>query len=517
MTRLKKLLADGLLPALFGVLATLGFAPFAAWPATLAAVLGLVALWRGVGARRAAWRGFVFGVAQFATGIHWVYVAMHANAGMPAVLAGLATAGLALYLALYPALAGALVGAMRRLPLTPWALCVVPATWTLAEWLRSWLFSGFDWLAIGYAATDIPVNGIAPVVGVHGWSFLLVSAAGGIYMLYVGGLVARLIACGLALALPLLLWCLPPAVHWTQRASAPLSVAVMQGNVAQHDKWRPDNLAPTIDRYAAMTRRTDADLVVWPEVAVPAPMALVMPALDAVGKTARAEGKTVLAGVLRGGREPGSYYNALVALGAGQGEYHKRHLVPFGEYVPGPAWLDALLDGLGAPIGRLATGAADQRLLHAGSVRLGATICFEDVFGRNVIRDLPAAGVLVNVTNDGWFAGTIGPAQHLQIARMRAAEAGRPMVRAANTGISAIIDFTGRVYDRTAEDTTARLVGHVIPRTGATPYARHGETPVASASAAIVLLGGLAAGLLGWRRRRRDGIAERRRELARRV
>ena len=517
MSAPKKLLADGLVPAALGGLATLGFAPYNLVPITLVAVLGLVALWRGHGPLRCAWRGFVFASVHFATGVYWIYVAMHDHAGVPAAIAVVAVVGLAAYMALYPALAGVAAGLMRRLPLTLWALLAVPAAWTLGEWLRGWVFTGFDWLALGYLGTEIPVNGLAPIVGVHGLSFLVMAAAGTLYMLYTGRAPARLVALLLILATPVLLWCLPPAVHWTHPVGQPMQAAIIQGNTQQSEKWDPATLAPTMGAYERMTEASRADLVVWPEVAIPALAQRVATPLRRISRQAAAQDQLVLAGLLRLDGDGQRYYNSLIALGAGRGEYHKRHLVPFGEYVPGPKWLGQLLDGMGAPIGGLAIGERVQPLFYKGDIAFGASICFEDVFSRNILTEMPRANVLVNVTNDAWFAGSNGPPQHLQIARMRAAEMGRPMVRAANTGISANIDFTGRVFAQTPENVRTRLTGQVTPREGVTPFVRFGETPVVAGSGAVVLLGFVWAGLGSLRRRRQGRVADRRRELASRV
>ncbi len=517
MSAWRRIVFDWLLPAALGGVATLGFAPYNLYPLTLLAVLGLVALWRGHGPVRCAWRGFVFASVHFATGVYWIYVAMHGHAGVPAALAVLSVGGLSVYLAFYPALAGALAGLMRRLPLTLWALLAVPAAWTIGEWLRGWVFTGFDWLALGYIGTELPVNGLAPIIGVHGLSFLVMAAAGTLYMLYVGRVPARLVALVLILATPVLLWCLPPAVHWTHPAGPAMKATVVQGNTQQSEKWDPATLAPTMAAYERMTETSDADLVVWPEVAIPALAQRVATPLRRISRQAAANDQLVLAGLLRLDPDGQRYYNSLIALGDGRGEYHKRHLVPFGEYVPGPKWLGALLDGMGAPIGGLAIGERVQPLFYKGDIALGASICFEDVFSRNILTEMPRANILVNVTNDAWFAGSNGPPQHLQIARMRAAEMGRPMVRAANTGISANIDFTGRVFARTDEDVRTRLTGMVVPREGVTPFVRYGETPVVAGSGTIVLLGLLSAAAGALRRRGQNRVADRRRALAGRV
>lgn len=513
MTLGRRLVLDLLLPAALGGLATLGFAPWSLYPATVVALVGMIGLWRLVGPGRAAWRGFVFGAAHFATGIYWVFVALHEHAGASIIIAGLAVAGLVAYLACFSALAGAIAGASNRLSLTLWALVAVPGAWCFGELLRGWLFTGFPWLSLGYVTMAAPLNGLAPLIGVHGLSAALVAAAGGLWLLYAGTLVARIVALTLVALLPMVLWSLPSPAHWTRPLPQTLRVAVIQGNIAQADKWRPAMLAPTLRRYRDMTGRTTADLVVWPEVAIPASAARVDGYLSQLNVAATRRGQTVLAGLFWPAPHGRRLYNSVLALGVGQGRYDKRHLVPFGETMPGPAWLSGLVAGLGGASGRTIAGAPAQSLIHVRGMALGVSICFEDVFGRDIRRDLPAAGLLVNVTNDGWFDGTTALAQHLEIARMRALETGRPLVRAANTGISAMIGFDGQVLHAAPVDQSARLLGQLSPRTGATPYVVYGNGPLWWASTAIVLLALLGSTALRWQSARRRRPGERRRAL----
>lgn len=514
---MRRLVSDGLAPALFGALATFGFAPWNIYPATLASVIGLLVLWRGVGPARGAWRGFVFGCALFGTGVSWVYVALHTYSGMAAPLAGLAVAALVVYLACYPALAGAIAAATRSLAAPIWALLIVPAAWGLSELLRGWVGTGFPWLSLGYVTVAAPLNGIAPVLGVYGLSMALMIAAGVLWLLYAGAVVARLIALALVAMLPVLIWWVPSAAQWTQPVGPRLRVAVIQGNVDQADKWQPAIRGDTLARYRDMTAHSRADLVVWPEVAIPAPAEQVGPYLQQVGHTAKQRGQTVLAGLLWPASDQRGYHNSVLALGQGSGRYDKRHLVPFGEYVPGPAWLTGQLSNMGAPVGRTVAGSATQQRIHSHGVALGLSICFEDLFARDIARDLPAAGMLINVTNDAWFSGTPALAQHLEIARMRALEAGRPMVRAANTGISALIGFDGRIYHQTTADETARLIAPMVPRRGLTPYMAYGDAPLWWATGAVVILGLLGAWGLGWHAERLRRPAERRRALRARL
>ncbi|HET7313202.1 apolipoprotein N-acyltransferase [Salinisphaera sp.] len=491
-------LVDLLLPAVLGGLATLGFAPWNLYPLTILALAGMIALWRAVGPGRAAWRGFVFGLVHFATGVYWVFAAMHEHAGVGAPLAGLATAALVGYLACYPALAGAVAGATRRLALTLWAIVVVPAVWCLAELLRGWLFSGFPWLSVGYVTVAAPLNGLAPLVGVHGLGIALVMAAGTLWLLYTGTLFARVVALALVAILPVAIWLVPATAHWTRPLPKTLRVAVLQGNIAPADERR-SAIGETLRRYRDMTLRSDAELVIWPKAAIPAPAARVDRYLGRLNAALAKRKQTVLAELFWPTGDGRHRYDSVIALGLGEGRYDKRHLIPFGEYMSGLGWLGESPARPGGAIGRTIAGAIRQPLIRSHGVALGVSIGFEDMFGRAIRRALPGAGILINITNDGRFAGTAAPAQHLEIARMRALESGRPLVRAAHAGTSAVIGFNGRVYHRAAAGQAARLVAPVVPRRGLTPYMAYGDAPLWWASAAIVALALLGAAGLRWR------------------
>lgn len=487
---------DLLAPALLGGLATFGFAPFGYYGLTLAALVGLFALWWNAGAGRGAWRGFVFGLAHFGSGIYWTFVSTYYYGGAPLVMAIGLVCLLTIYMALYPMLVGAFAGATRRLPRTLWAVICVPAAWLLAELMRSWVMTGFPWLSLGYSLIDAPVTALAPIGGVYFLGYLMMAAAGTLVLLCVGSIAGRVIAVALIAVAPVALWWVPAASHWTQPTGEPVSVDVVQGNFAQKIKWQPQTMATTLRRYRELTQASDADLVVWPEVAIPAPADRVRPYLDSIDTLANKRGQTVLAGALVHEATSGVYYNAVLALGAGHGRYYKRHLVPFGEYFPVPEFVKTWLDGVNMRFSDFGFGADDQPLISVDGVKLGLSICFEDAFGYEIAKALPAAGVLVNVTNDGWFAGTTAAEQHLEIARMRALEAGRPMLRAANTGISAIIDASGRVRERTPQFTVATIESEVQPRSGLTPYMDLRDRPLWIAAFALVAAGLAGAALL---------------------
>lgn len=477
---------DWLLAPLLGALATLGFAPFGFWPAPVIALAGLFLLCSDRGWRRTAGLGWLFGFAHFASGIYWVFISTHVYGGAPWWL-GLALAvALFAFLAIYPALVCA---AAARLSLwrsaAGWA--GVPALWLMSELLRGWIYSGFPWLSLGYIALDTPAERLAPLLGVHGLSAIYALSAYALLRTLDAQGAARPVAMLLALV-PLAGALLPTPLRWTQDAGAPMSVAVVQGNVPQDQKWDSGRREEILGRYRAMTlAAADAQLIVWPEVVPNRPLDQLGAYFDEIHAALQPRGATLLAGVLIRG-EGETIYNSMIALGANRGRYDKRHLVPFGEYFPIPDWLRPIMDVLGTPYSDFSSGGTARAPIEVNGHRVGVSICFEDVFGSELARESRSAGILVNATNDAWFAHSSAPYQHLQIARFRALENGRWLVRATNTGISALIGPDGRLRERSALYATELMRGEVVPRSGLTLYARRGDTPLWWI-AALALLG----------------------------
>lgn len=490
-------------PPLLGAAATLGFAPFGWYPLTVLAFAGLLALWWRAGPRLAARRGWLFGLGHFGSGVYWVFVSTYYHGGAPLPVAILLVCLLPAYMALYPALVGAAAGACRHLPRVLWALLLVPCAWVLGELVRARLGTGFPWLSAGYALTDAPVVDIAPLGGVYLLSLLLLIAAGAVALLGAGGLPGRVGAVAVLAGLPLGLWLLPGSDIWTRAEGQPLDVAIIQGNVPQDLKWLPSLRDPTLERYRELNDAAEGRLVIWPEAAVPALAHHVPEYLDGLAADAEARGRTLLVGVLQWPEYDAPLYNAVYALGRDGGKYYKRHLVPFGEYFPVPEFLRSIMDGVNLRYSSFDHGPEEQTPITVEGVALGISICFEDAFAYEIRKALPEAGLLVNMTNDAWFDRTTAPFQHLQIARMRAMETGRPLLRATQTGISAAIGPEGQILARSAHYATDIVETRVQPRSGATPYVRHGDLPLA-----VFVLGISALGLAGaWlARRSRIGV-----------
>ncbi len=487
-----RVVAFGLiLPAVAGATCVFGFAPFYAWPVPIVALAVLFFVWSRSGSPlQGALSGFAFGLGYFLAGVSWVFVSLHEFGSMPAVLAAIATFLFCAYLALFPAAAGWIVSRFapgnlaRRLVLATAAMVVL-------EWLRGWLFTGFPWLTLGTSQVPgSPLAGFAPYVGAYGTSLAVAGAAALLAALATSragsrGRVWMLAALGAIF----LVGGAARLGSWTQPAGPPLSIALLQGNVAQHLKWREDVRTQTLLDYRRMIFEARARVVVIPETALPAFLDQLPPDyVESLRAHAREAGKEILLGTVerefRG--QDFDYYNSVVKLtGEPKQSYRKRHLVPFGEFIPpGFKWVLAVLK---IPLSDFARGPGLQPPLQAAGVTFGVAICYEDIFGEEVIDALPAAQILLNVSNDAWFGESFAAEQHLQASQMRALESGRWMVRSTNTGITAAIDPTGKVVARLPWFTHGTLIAEVVPMKGTTPYALWGNY------AALLLAGAIAA------------------------
>ncbi len=474
-----------------GAAMPLAFAPFGFWP--LAFLLPIVLLWGwdGAASRRAALRGGLFGLGMFGFGIYWIYISLHDYGSAPAPFAALATFIVVAVMALYLTVAGGLLRRWGPPPgLNRWLL-FVPALWTLLDWVRSWLFTGFPWLAVGYSQIDSPLGQLAPYVGVFGIGWAVMLSAGLLWTaLRSGDWRSRLSGLGLLVALWLGAWGLG-RINWVEAAGPALRVAIVQGNIDQDVKWRPNQLDETLERYfqLSLPEHGHSDVIVWPETAIPAFYQDIVPFLDVLGEKARQDRVDYVTGIPTGSRETELFHNSVITIGQSTAFYHKRRLLPFGEYLPLRWFFLFFRDWVTIPMADFAPGERNQPLLRVGGQPVGVSICFEAVFGSDIQLDLPEATWLINVSNDAWFKDSTAPHQHLQIARMRALESGRYMARATNTGISAIIDERGRIVVRGAPFQPVVVRGEVRPLRGLTPYARFGDLPIVILMIVLLTLG----------------------------
>jgi apolipoprotein N-acyltransferase len=466
---------------LLGAASVAAFAPIA-WFALIWLTLGgFFALLDGARSpRQGALLGAAFGFGLFIGGVSWVYVSLSVFGGMLAPLAALATVLFCVLLSGYPALVGAFY--VRFAPARGWQRGLFfAALWTLGEWLRGWVFTGFPWLAIGYAqAPASPLAGYAPVVGVFGVSLLTALLAAQlqqavsrwfeakprrVWRLAIPLLTAAALLGGGALLRPR---------QWTSPVGDPLSVSLLQGNIAQDIKWSTEGFEQSLLSYYRLALQNPAQLIVLPEAAFPVFLdQLPEGYLEELAKIAASQQGKLLFGIVTGDLE--QYANSAISLGSAPEEqrYSKSHLVPFGEFVPpGFSWFLGLAS---IPMSDFSAGARKQPPMDIAGQKIAVNICYEDAFGEEIIRALPEATLLVNLSNVAWFGDSLAPAQHLQIAQMRALETGRMMLRATNTGMTAIVGVDGQVQGALPPFTRGALRGEVRGYTGVTPYARWGN------------------------------------------
>ena len=501
-----------ILGALAGAATVGGYAPYDWFVLPVLTLAILITLWQhAASARAAALIGFTFGLGCFIAGVSWVYVSLHDFGAMPSWLAVALTLLLCAYLALFPALTGWVchtLGCRSQLV----ALATVPALWTLTEWLRGWLFTGFPWLAVGYSQVpESPLAGYIPVLGIYGATFLTAASAAQLAIGIASVLQRREKPPSPSVHNPLRHAWLPALVVvwgggfalqqvvWTVPAGEAISVALIQGNIAQDLKWRDDRVFTTLAAYRDLIASSDARLTVLPETALPLFLHNVpRDYLDAIAAHARRNNGDVLLGVPER-LDARTYYNSVLSVGSAPEQfYRKSHLVPFGEFVPLKLLFGWFLDVANIPLADFTRGATTQQPLAIAGQQVAVNICYEDVFGAEIARQLPQASLLVNVSNVAWFGRSIAPRQHLQISQARALETGRPMLRATNTGMTAIIDAHGRVQNVAPEFTASVVRGEVSGHTGVTPYVRWLDWPVLI----VALLLAAAAGIKRFLRRR---------------
>ncbi len=471
---------------LAGGVAVLAFAPFSMFWLALVSLLLLLASWQTVSLKRALWRGWLYGVGFFGGGVSWLAIPIANFGGLNFTLSLLLTAAFIAFIALYFAILGFFVAKYcpvagnRRLL---WLL--LPALWTLLEWVRGWFLTGFPWLLMGYSQIDAPLAGYAPILGVYGVTWTTVLSAVLLWSALLAGNVRRL------WLLLVLLWGLGAVlrmVSWGEVQDKTLDVALVQASIAQELKFEPSETAPSLQRYLRLSQEhLDADLIIWPETAIPIYWHQAQTFVARLQSLTAVSGVEFLIGVPEQRMTMDAIaklnhvdYNSAVHLKSQQPPefYRKQHLVPFGEYFPWQTQLAFLWHRLHIPLSDFSAGDAQQPLLSFNGVKAGIAICYEDAYSALMQASAREAGFLINISNDAWFGRSIAPQQHLQIARMRALELGRSLLRATNTGITAVIDPQGRVVVQSKQFEEVVIRAKIAVIAGGSWYASLGNSPL---------------------------------------
>ena len=478
---------------ILGSAMSLGFAPFA-WSLILPLLLlPLLYVCKMASPRDAAGHAFWFGLGMFLTGTYWIYISVHVFGNAAPWVAFLLMIGLAIIMATFLGIAGWLISRLSQGE--AWQMILVaPAAWVVIEWLRGWVFTGFPWLALGYAQIDGMFAGWAPVLGVYGVSFMVLVSTTAVIVALTSRGTLRILA-AIAIVVPWLSGGLLLLPEWTEAAGKPIPVSIAQAGVSQDKKWDRDQLRPIMEFYRRSTLSVpDSEIIVWPEVAIPALDDQVTAYINLIKRDLGSSNRSVVFGILERSfeRDPeGDVFNSVFIVGDGrQQSYRKRHLVPFGEYFPVPPAVRQWMKMQNLPHSDLTAGQAVQPLLVAANgARLAVAVCYEDAYGAEQLYAFPDANLLINVSNDAWFGDSIAPHQHLQIARMRALEVGRAAIRSTNTGISAFIGADGALLQVGKQFEEELMTAEVEPRRGMTPYASLGNIPIIGLC--LVIIGAL--------------------------
>ncbi len=476
-----------------GALLPLAFAPYCFWPLAMlcpAILLTTFTLHKSalhfVSFKLALWRGFLFGLGLFGVGASWIYISIHTFGNTPALIAGIITALFVIIMASFPALHVAMT--TRFSP--PFLWISFPALGALLEWVRSWFLSGFPWLQLGQSQTIGVLKGFAPIFGVYGVSFIAL-LCGTLFFNF-----CRLRKWGSAFLLLgiLLSGYLFTFLHWTLPFGPPLNVTLIQGNIPQETKWSADHIVPTVRTYIDMTQQSwhtptsPAPLVFWPEGAIPLPLPSAQPFLNLISTLAKQQHTSIILGLPVA--HAFSYYNAIVMVGQNHGIYYKRHLVPFGEYLPFSSLLKGLIGFFDIPMSDFIAGPHQQPLLKTENASMGTFICYEIAYSDLLYDTLQQhPDFLITLSNDTWFGESWASYQHAQIAQFSALMSGRYMILNANSGLTAIFDDRGNRVEAIPLFVRDTLQGSFFRTKGYTPWDYYGDKPA-------LLLAGLLLFLL---------------------
>lgn len=476
-----------------GIQLPLAFAPYHLYILAFVSPTLLLALWLYATPKDAFKYGLLYGLSGFGFGVYWVYISIHTFGNAPIALAIFLTGILIVALSCFPALQGYLVTKFFPKNNLVKLLLVFPASWVLFEWGRIWVLSGFPWLFIGYTQLTTPLAHIAPILGIYGVSFATILTCGAILALFLCTIrrdasgdarscvstKLRVSTMTITIMILILLWggsMLLGRIHWTHKQGQAIPVTLIQGNIPEQEKWDINNLPKILKMYQHLTQQNwHSKIIVWPEAAMPAFAWQIKPYLTSMAKLARQHHSTIITGVVTQNLDTKAYYNSMITLGATSSVYHKRHLVPFGEYLilaPISNWIVKFFK---LPMSSFTPGKHIQPAFIADKLYIAPSICYEVAYPREILTYFPKAQLLINVTDDSWFGKSIAAAQQLQMAQMRSLETGRYQLISTNTGVSAIVNPDGSLQKRGPMFQQAVINGTVYAMTGNTPWVKLGQ------------------------------------------
>lgn len=445
--------------------------------------------------------GWLYGFGFFALGTSWIYVSIHTYGRADVFSSVLVTILFCLFMGLYYGLFALSFAVFSRAKSNIWLKNIsFSVLWIIFEYLRAHLFTGFPWLLLGFSQTETPMQYLAPLLGVYGLSFLMAFSSGLLTIAWIAAKKNQRRLCMVALLGLLLFYCFPQLlsfIHWTTPIKEPIPVSVIQGNIAENEKWLPHAYEKTITHYVTLTRHlmekntiktSHARIIVWPEGAIPVPYQQAKSFLMQLSSFIAKNKATLVTGIpYQNAHNTEQYYNAMLVLGNNSGHYFKHHIVPFGEYFPAEIFRE-IMEWLGVSLYETGRGAFDQPLLMINHIPTLPFICYEIAYADILLRSLPKAQLFITISDDAWFGHSMARAQHLQIAQMRSLQSGRYQIVGTNNGISAVINDEGKVIHTIPSFKTRILNSEVIAMSGATPWAKIGDDAILTTLIGLWLL-----------------------------
>lgn len=475
-----------LIAALAGSIQIFAYAPYQFHTLTIISNAILFLLWHQSHPKMAFWQGWCYGLVLFGGGVFWLHISIHQFGNIPLWAAYGLTFLFVSAMALYYGFAGYFANQFKASDSIK-LFVVYPLLLILFEWFRGWFLTGFPWLAIGYSQINSPLSALAPVLGVYGVSLISVFVASILACLFIHS-IKKMIPVVLLLLVSMILIPLQNK-QWTDPGHRIIKTALVQTNVEQQYKWRPEELNNILFQHLTLSEPLlkSTDLILWSETAIPTFFKNIEPVLAPFINKLKKNKAELIAGFPLSGPQ-NNYFNGMIVLGGEhQYRYEKRHLVPFGEFMPLPDFIKQWLKFLHIPMSDFSAGnSKTPPVVKIANEIAGISICYEDAFGEEVIQALPQATLLINASNDAWFGDSLAPHQHLEMARMRALETGRYMLRVTSTGISAIIQPNGKIQQQAPQFEAYVLKGNITPMSGSTPYSRYGNHMIV-----IIILAGL--------------------------
>jgi apolipoprotein N-acyltransferase len=427
--------------------------------------------------------GWAYGIGLYAGGVHWVYFSISTFGAQIAPIAGLLTIIFIIALGLVYAFFAICYFYISKKIGDRFDFLLLPILWFYFELLRSWVFTGFPWVLAGTSQIDTILGVYLPVFGTYGTGFIVAFMSYAI-LFFIKKIRTKRFKQFLVFSyigvnsLIIIVAFLIKDISWSKKEKETINTSIIQGNIKQELKFNKKGLQKSMKKYKNMSIATSGatELIVWPETAVATFYHKKKRYFNDLRRELKP--KIVISGIFSKNYKKQEYYNSAIKIGNNIQIYSKEQLVPFGEYMPMRNFFKFLQKYVDIPMSNLAAYDNKQEIIFVKNIPVDVSICYEITYSMNLYKRVAKTNILINISNDAWFGDSVAPHQHLQIARVRAKEYARQMIRATNTGISGFIDEKGNIIKKTRQFESATIQNKMQTYSGKTPFMHYGNIPI---------------------------------------